>query len=560
MRFFRNHILPGFLVLLLIGVVPRAQAQVSEPFSGRFDGGRLALDLHWGSNLYGSGISGGSMGRVQSALAGVDGAAVFGNPARLSFVRSGQIGFETRFPLHSRLWGQGADELDLSTDVGTTNDPLDSGEPTSTPGGSSYGRIGQPRQLSAFWLSWPVSEHVTFGFGYRQPIRIGGDVRLDGMRMQLAGAQWGTAGTIGVNLVAELALAARGSLVLDELTVGTGGLLERYYWGSVWWGMSAYRYQARVGFDVDASPQGGLSLTGGDPAYFNDPGDARIDTGAGESNALFWKMRGEWSGSGVGFRFGFLHRTYGEKLGTTLQFSVPPRLHMNDPGAMAESWLPVFVDMGAEMIPDEGESAFFDIDRLDVSRPTLTRRTRDYLGRDLTFRMPTSATLGVDWAFGGHRLILNGLRYWGRLGLEGEYGRENGVIQPFRLSARPTWGLRTALDLAGRRDEGGLGWWALPIRIIMLDLDGLVFSMMDDAVQYRDVRYRVAAGFTWGHNASEGVGSSTEDTVRSLMGARYPLSLSLGRSYSLMQRMHVGILVAGYPDTMFRFSVAYDVE
>lgn len=94
----------------------------------------------------------------------------------------------------------------------------------------------------------------------------------------------------------------------------------------------------------------------------------------------------------------------------------------------------------------------------------------------------------------------------------------------------------------------------------MLDLDGLVFSMMDDAVQYRDVRYRVAAGFTWGHNASAGVGSSTEDTVRSLMGARYPLSLSLGRSYSLMQRMHVGILVAGYPDTMFRFSVAYDVE
>ena len=122
------------------------------------------------------------------------------------------------------------------------------------------------------------------------------------------------------------------------------------------------------------------------------------------------------------------------------------------------------------------------------------------------------------------------VRYWGRLGLEGEYGRENGVIQPFRLSARPTWGLRTALDLAGRRDEGGLGWWALPIRIIMLDLDGLVFSMMDDAVQYRDVRYRVAAGFTWGHNASAGVGSSTEDTVRSLMGARYPLSLSLGRS------------------------------
>jgi hypothetical protein len=120
--------------------------------------------------------------------------------------------------------------------------------------------------------------------------------------------------------------------------------------------------------------------------------------------------------------------------------------------------------------------------------------------------------------------------------------------------------MRAGLDLAGRRDEGGLGWWALPIRILMLDLDGLVFSLMDDAVQYRDVRYRVAAGFTWGHNASAGVGSSTEDAIRSLMGGRYPMSLTLGRSYSLLERMHVGVLVAGYPDMLFRFSVAYDVE
>lgn len=553
MKPLRFHIL---LTLLLLATGP-VTAQTSEPFSGRFDGGRLALDLRWGSNLFGTGMSGGSMGRVQSALAGVDGAAVFGNPARLSFVRSGQIGFETRFPMHSRLFDTGSDQLDLSSDVGDGTGLPDPGEPSS---GASYARVGQPRQLSAFWLAWPVSEHVTFGVGYRQPIRIEGDLRLDGMRTQLAGAQWGTAGTVGVNLVAELALASQGRLVLDEFSVGTGGLLERYYWGSVWWGITAYRYQASVGFDVDARPQAGLTLSGSDPAYFNDPDDSRIDWDAGESNALFWNMHGAWSGSGVGIRFGFLHRTYGERLGTTLLFSVPPRLHMSDPGARAESWLPLFVDVAGAMVPDDGESAFFDIDQLDVLRPTLTRRTRDHLGTNLTFLMPTTVTLGGDLAFGAHRLIFNGMRYWGRLGLEGEYGRENGVVQPFRLLARPTWGLRAGLDLAGRRDEGGLGWWALPIRILMLDLDGLVFSLMDDAVQYRDVRYRVAAGFTWGHNASEGVGSSTEDAVRSLMGSRYPMSLSLGRSYSLFDRVHVGVLVAGYPDMLFRFSVAYDVE
>ena len=34
----------------------------------------------------------------------------------------------------------------------------------------------------------------------------------------------------------------------------------------------------------------------------------------------------------------------------------------------------------------------------------------------------------------------------------------------------------------------------------------------------------------------------------------------MGRSYSLLDRIHVGVLVAGYPDMLMRFSVAYDVE
>jgi hypothetical protein len=556
----RLHIASGcFLFLLLALVAGTVRAQESDAFSGRFDGGRLALDLRWGSNVYGAGLSSGSLGRVQSALAGVDGASVFGNPARLSFVRSGQMGFETRFPIRNRFWDSGSNELDFSTDVGDGAGPVDAGEPSSDQG-ASYMQVGQPRQLSAFWLAWPVSEHVTVGMGYRQPLRLEGDIRLDGLRTQLTGAQWGAAGLVGVNLATELALAFRGHLVLDEFSIGTGGLLERYYWGSVWWGITAYRYQANVAFELDARPQGSLLLSGGTPVWFNDPGDPRIDWDAGESNALYWTMKGAWRGSGVGLRFGFLHRTYSERLGTTLLVSVPPRLSMRDPGAVAESHLPVFVDVAGALVPNPGEAAFFDIDQLDILRPTLTRRTRDYLGSDLTMRMPSSVTLGADLALGSHRFIVNGLRYWGRLGLEGEYSRENGVIQPFRLLARPTWGLRAGLDLAGRRDEGGLGWWALPIRVVMLDIDGLFFSLMDDAVQYRDVRYRVAASFTWGADASEGVGSTTQDAIQSIMESRYPMAVSLGRSYSLLDRMHVGILVAGYPDALFRFSVAYDVE
>ena len=176
--------------------------------------------------------------------------------------------------------------------------------------------------------------------------------------------------------------------------------------------------------------------------------------------------------------------------------TIPPVLRMSDPGAISESYLPVFIDMTGSFEPEAGETALFDIERLDVSRPTLTRKTRDYLGPELTLRMPTAFTLGVDWAIGSHRLVLNGVRYAGSLGVEGKYGRENGEIQPFRIAARPSWGLRGGLELAGRRDEGGLGWLSIPLRILLLDLDGLVFSLMDDRVEYRDVRYRFSGGLT----------------------------------------------------------------
>jgi|GEM_PF-886230 len=555
------------VVVLGLVTVPRtALAQESEEFSAvRFDGGNLFVDARLGSNLFGSGAGNGSFGRIQSALAPLDGASVFGNPAQLSFVNTSQIGFEFRFPLHNGSFGLGPDNLVSNAGIRRRTDHLlsdlqfpDGGAPVYT--SLSGIRAGQPRQLSAFWLNWPASEHVTFGFGYRQPLLATTRIEGDGFSALLRGRQAGDLGSVQVDFLAELAMNLDADVTLEEINIGTGGLLERYYIGSVWWGITVYRYFATARLDLDVLPQGALTVSGAGQYYFNDPGDPGIDRDAGQSNQFFWQMRAGYRGSGYGARAGLVHRTYRERFGSSLLLSIPPRMKLSDPSAFAESYLPVFVNLSGTINPASDENTeLLDIDLLDTSQPNLTRRSRDYLGPDVDVRLPGSLTAGVDVSMGRHLLVLNAIRYWGQLGATGQYSRENGVVQTYSMGVRPTWGLRFGLDLVGKED-GGLGILGIPIRILTMDLDGLIFQLMGERMAYESPRYRFAAGFTWGDAVTEGVESSVARSLSSALSGPTPVSLSMGRTYTLKNRAHVGVHVAGLPDLLFRFSVALDVE
>ena len=568
MRGRRNHIvLAVVLFLWSFGLVAGSSAQDSQDFSARrFYGGNLYVDVRLGSNLFGSGLSGGSFGRIQTSLAGADGATVFGNPARLSFVRHAQMGAEARLPMRNGLFGIGPRSLLSRSSVHRRTDDLltdlqfpDDRQPTYTQLSGIH--AGQPRQLAAFWLNWPVSKHVTFGFGYRQPFLLDGTLKSDGFSVLLSGSQVGDNGSVDVDFLSELSMVADADIVLDEISFGTGGLLERYYWGSVWWGLSIFRYHATATLNLDVLPQGVLTISGADQYFFNDGEDPNIDTAAGESNLFYWTMKAGYRGSGFGGRFGLIHRTYGEQIGTSLMLTVPPRLRMSDPGALAESYLPIFLNLAGSIDASSTENVeLLDINKLDVSRPNLTRKSRDYLGTEMVFRMPTALTFGLDLPLGHHRFAVNAIRYWGMLGVVGDYSRENGVIQPYRLATRPSWGLRAGFDLAGKRAGGGLGILAIPVRILTLDLDGLLFSLMGDGLGYTDTRYRFGAGITWGREDTDGISPAVQNSIRKLLAGPVPVSASIGRSYSLMDRIHVGVHVAGLPDLLMRFSVAYDVE
>lgn len=552
---------------LINDAVTTAIAQSSEDFTAlRFEGGFLRADVRLGSNLFGSGVGGGSFGRVQSAFQRIDGAVVFGNPAALSFVNDRQIGMETRLPLRNGIFGIGSPSLISASSIRNRTDdiladfeyPMDQ-EPAYTL--ISKLSVGQPRQLSAFWFTWPVNENVGIGFGYRQPLLMTASIRSGGLSAAFSGRQNSGGATEQIDFLAEMALSTNAHLQLDELSIGTGGLLERYYIGSVWWGLTLFRYSASASFNLDAHPQGLLTVSGSEQYFFNDPQDPNLDLANGESNAFFWKMQGAYKGSGFGGRIGLVHRSYGDRWGTSFLLSVPPTLHLWDPSAMAESWLPQFVDLGGAINNGANDNVdLLDVDGLDLSKPNLTRKTRDYIGPQMIVHLPTSLTVGVDVPFGQHRIVVNVLRYWGRMALRGDYGREAGEVQTFHFGKKPSWGIRGGIDFARGDALSGYSIWTVPLRILTLDIDGLLFQLIGGPDAYSNAHYRIGAGVGWGAPIVEGLDNTLVRDAERLLGGATPTSFSVGRAYSVYDRLDIGVHVFGLPDMLMRFSMAWNVH
>ena len=559
-----------FLCLLtLVGVfasTSRAQSNLSEDFGAlSFDGGTALIDFRLGSNLFGSGIGSGSFSRIHSALARPDGGSIFGNPALLTLVGRPQIGFETRFPLHNGSVGLGS-TTSLPSSFRTKTDELlvnlslpENVEPRYTD--ASFAAAGQPRQLAAFWMSWPVKKTVAVGFGYRQPLLISSKLGLSGFQTLLSGKKEASSNAIQVDLLAELSLQSTAEIQFNEISVGTGGLLEPYSFGSVWWGATLYRLGSSVQFGLDVLPQGVLTISGTDQFYFNDVGDPNLDPAKGETNAFFWKIRGGFKGSGVGARLGMMHRTFKEGFGTSLYLDLAPTIKMWDGDAFARSFMPMFIDLEGVIESDGvGEKDLLDIELLDLARPNQTRQTHDAIGQWMKIHMPTSLTGGIDLPFGRHVFVVNLTRYWGALAVEGEYGLEDGVLQRYKLGKKSTWGVKLGLDFGRQERQNGMGSWSIPLRILTLDIDGVLMELLSSKTHYSNPRYRFSGAVQWGEPVVYGLDNTFSTELEQLFGGLIPTSLSIGRSYTLFDRLDVGVHVIGVPDFLMRFSFGLNVD
>ena len=208
----------------------------------------------------------------------------------------------------------------------------------------------------------------------------------------------------------------------------------------------------------------------------------------------------------------------------------------------------------------EANQDLLDIEALDLTRPNLTRQTHDEIGKWMIVHLPTSLAFGVDLPFGRHNLVINVIRYWGSMAIEGQYGRKSGQLQHYKIGKEPTWGLGAGIDFARRPDRGSVGSWDLPFRLLTFDLDGILFELMGKGVGYSDAHYRIAGGIQWGDAIVQGLDNTIVTDIENLLGGGIFTSLSIGRSYSLFDRLDVGVHVAGVPDLLFRYSLALNFD
>ncbi|NNE70791.1 MAG: hypothetical protein HKN29_10580, partial [Rhodothermales bacterium] len=230
---------------------------------------------------------------------------------------------------------------------------------------------------------------------------------------------------------------------------------------------------------------------------------------------------------------------------------------LRDPAAFAEGHLPLFVNLSGETDPGPFEEELLDVERLNLAKPNLTRRTSDSLGTSVVFRQPSHVTFGMDIGMGAHTLTANYVLYGGELSLEGTYGSDKGTPKTFRVGKALKYEVRAGLDFRFPDRMRGAAWLLLPVRLLFLDLDGLLFQALGGVTGYADPHYTIGGGLASGTGVVQGVERNVEEDLFRLLDGRVPTSLALARRYTLLERVDVGVTVLGVPDLFFRTAVTY---
>ncbi|MEM6644651.1 MAG: hypothetical protein AAF730_00210 [Bacteroidota bacterium] len=535
-------------VLLLCCALP-AVAQRSDFTVERWNGGALRSDVRLGLNLSGGGPQAGTMGGLHRTLDSRGLAGLYTNPALLGRTASGFATVDLHGRVTSRLLGLSlGDLIGDSTLTDATDqllDDLDYADDQSRFYTDEERLDAEVRgRVPAFGLALSLGDGLAVGVGFHQPAAIDVAVAGGGFETLLAGANTAADDPFSIDVLAGLNADAAFSLTLDVLT-GALGWARTGRDGSQWGlgaGVSHYRLDHRL--RAEALVQGTLLINGVTPFAYNDPNDARLD--ADETNRLFLRMGTEARTTAWGGHVGAFYIGPEARFALSAAYTHRPSFTLTDPDAFAESYLPMFVDLDGTLDPDEaaGETELFDVERVDIARPSLTTRTADSLGQHVTFEQPHALTLGVDVRSGRHLFSLNVAPYFGDLVYALDYSG------PRRLGKAMSTAIRLGIDIGLADDLYDQPLATLPLRLLFLDLDGWLFQLMRDDTGYSNPRYRLTAGGALGASIDDGFGFSA-----AFLDGLTPTALILSRQYTLYDRLDVGVVVLGYPDVAFRIAL-----
>ncbi|MCK9410078.1 MAG: hypothetical protein M0R68_13205 [Bacteroidetes bacterium] len=535
-----------------------AQSASDTPTLTSWRGGIVNFQAGIGLNMLGVGTASATAGGVLSPRLNNGAASIFYNPAELITLRRPHVIIDSRLGVGTDLFGiEGNTLLSDQTLSQQTDDFLkdtsifiyDKKNGFKLPSKVKNGSAGLLGQFTSFSVGIPIARGLVLGFGSYYPMDLSLGFRVSDVSMKLRATRETGTQTIGIDILLNMAVSTNLLIRSNVMNIGLGYELMNNRFGQLSIGVTGKRYDVRTVLDLDL-PIDGLIAIQKSEYYFNDPLDRAIDFEAGETNALKWKAHGDYRDTRWGGTFGIYYNavryidTAIAALNLSVLYEYAPSFTMDDPLANSKSYAPVF--LVGKPGGTGADSMQILIDSLRLSKPSLTKETHNVFSNTLTVSQASSLTLGMDLGFGAHTIALNYVHYFG------EYGF---IFDRYHVTKKLTSGIKVGLDFTLPNRMTGWNWLLLPVRLLYLDVDGLLFQAFQSSTGYRNSHYRLGGGVVLGSADAHGMDPDMAKSLRTSLGTVLPTGFALGRQYTIFARYTVGVLVFGIPDIAFKTSL-----
>ncbi len=550
----RKYFLSVFL--LILGARLTLAQSSDTPEMSYWSGGNLNLNFQLNMNSTGFSPNGGTFGGVVSPNLQSGIYSVFGNPAELGKLSNPQIMFDAAWGISTGTLGLSQNDLLSPSDIASSTDDFLKDTTTfifNNSGFKSYTEVNsldvslRKAGFGSFAASVPISSMFNFGFGYTQPFAFSLDLAMANIRTALR-----TTKTVGNNETAidfilnsdlKTKLSMRMSMLSFSLGVNFGAekMADNFYAGLT---LNKYSVFHRSYFNLYSN--GMMVLNDNNEYYFNDPNDENLDRTKGETNALYWRADGSYSDSRWGVKFGLLLEPQESIpfMNMSLVVDYVPSFVLTDPNAASVSYQPKF--LVGRFMGTKDEALDILIDSLSLAKPNLTVPTHNVFTDTVFLNMPSSLNFGLDFKLGDHTLALNLIKYFNEFSYQ---------FDKYKIGKKISGGIKFGMDFKFPTQMEGWDWALMPVRLLYLDFDGLLFQLFGDETGYSNPHFRLGGGLMFGDAIVEGVEDKDQaKSLKDLFDMPLPSGFAFGKEYTVFNKLTISTVVYGYPDLFMKYS------
>jgi len=540
-----------FAVLFLSQVI---FAGKDTPTMKYWSGGEINYNLNFGVNTMGGGLGSGTFGRVIAPGISFGPASIFTDPAELGMMKTAMVYFDTKFGLTNNTVGfdptsQINKQISKSTDSfldGTGTFIFANTNPRSDTKVNTF-TFGQKAQFGAFGLTVPVNDKLVLGFGVCYPFEFSSEFEFSGLRTKLQTKKAVSHQEVSIDLPLTMSFASKFNFNVNTIAFGAASPILHSKYGTTLLGFSLNRYEVREYVNMNLQVDGMIVLNKTNEYNFNDPNDPNIDATAGQHNDFYWLARGNFKSTAWGFRVSAIQQM--EKYNFVVALDIVPKFNLAGSNIVNEGYQPKFL---TGSLLSEDDTLQVVIDSLDLARPNLTVATHNNFPDHAETRYPSSLTIGADAKVGAFTFGLNFVKYLSEFSFT--FGK-------YKIGKDLNFATKLSIDAQMADKVKGAGWLLIPIRIFpFFDFDGMIFQLLGSFTKYANPHYRFEGGVVTGDGIVEGIAKlENANSLRKVLNSLFPTGVAISREYTIYEKLHIGVMVFGFPDFAMRYGVAWEL-